>query len=80
VPNGDQVKHWSEFVSETVLLVLHDAGGLHFDIVGGADEGKFPYIGPLKCSPEEAGVTVQSLSPSGMWPVYTKHQNSVGRH
>jgi hypothetical protein len=60
-----QQQHWSDFVCETVLLVLNEGGGLHFEVVGGADEGKFPYVGPLHSSAEESGVTIQSLSPSG---------------
>ena len=58
-------QHWSDFVCETVLLVLNDGGGLHFEVLGGADEGRFPYVGPQHTSAEECGVTVQSLSPSG---------------
>jgi hypothetical protein len=61
--NGNY-KHWSEIVCETVLLVLNEGGGLHFDVLGGADEGKFPYIGSLKSSAEDSGVTIQSLSPT----------------
>ncbi len=57
--------HWSERLCETVLLVLNEAGSLHFEIEGGADDGKFPFIGPMLTSPEEAGVTVQSLTSSG---------------
>jgi len=58
-------QHWSDFVCETVLLVLNDGGVLHFEVLGGADEGRFPYIGPQLTSAEECGVTIQSLSPSG---------------
>ena len=62
-----QQQHWSDFVCETVLLVLSEGGGLHFEVVGGADEGKFPYVGPVLSSADESGVTIQSLSPSGIW-------------
>ena len=46
--------------------MLSEGGGLHFEVVGGADEGKFPYVGPVLSSAEESGVTIQSLSPSGI--------------
>jgi hypothetical protein len=44
---------------------LNENGGLHFDLVGGADEGKFPLIGGQRLKPEEAAITVQSLSQNG---------------
>ena len=59
------IKHWSKIVCETVLLVLNEGDGLHFKVAGGADEGRFPYIGSQCSSAEDSGVTVQSLSPTG---------------
>jgi len=57
--------HWSEVLCETVLLVSNDASALHFEIEGGADDGKFPYVGPIHPLPEEEGITVQSYTSSG---------------
>ena len=64
VENGDH-GHWIDHVCETVVLVLNESGGLHFEVGGGADEGKFPFVGRQRMKPEEAGISVQSLSQNG---------------
>lgn len=64
VENGDS-GHWIDRLCETVVLVLNESGGLHFEVGGGADEGKFPFIGRQRMKPEEAGISVQSLSQNG---------------
>jgi len=64
VENGES-GHWIDRLCETVVLVLNESGGLHFEVGGGADEGKFPFIGRQRMKPEEAGISVQSLSQNG---------------
>ena len=65
----DDGKHWNNFVCETVVLVLNESVGLHFEVVGGADEGRFPYVGSVQARPEEAGISVQSLTQNGAFSV-----------
>jgi len=40
------VRHWSERVRETIIRRTSD-GALHLRIRGGAEDGAFPYFGPV---------------------------------
>ena len=49
---------WNDIVRETILSAVNPEV-LYFRLIGGADEGQFPHVGQIVCSPEDVQVEVR---------------------